>query len=471
MEHRISEFVVEGWTLDGHELSLSSHRGADAFTETITFPIAIEPTPAVGRILDLLAVVAGVSYAKACAPATLHHPSIALTGDGVEAVRAVYDEGLREFALTAGFGLPVPVTYPGEPTMVEGGPSTATGEDTAGVRTEAVDPLGSARPMIPLGAGRDSSLVTLALRHLDPLLVSIGHNRFADRVAGELGLELLTVERRIAPRLLELNAAGAPNGHVPVTAINSLISVVLAEHLGGLPVVMANERGASAPTRHVDGVAVNHQFSKSARFEVLLRRAIASTGSRVRYGSVLRDAPEQRIARAFALRGTPLHGAFMSCNRAMVRDPARRSDGWCGDCPKCRSVYLSLAPFLEPAAMAAIFGTDLLADTGQTDGFVDLVSADAKPFECVAEIAEARQAAAELIGLPAWSGHPGVVALAGELGRIEAGPDPAGPHDAAIHDRALHDTAGNAADGGAGLGEEGRLPAELYSLVERFLDV
>lgn len=467
MEQHVSDFEIEGWTLDGRELELISRRGPDRFVEIIRFPMAIEPSPAVARLVDLLAVVAGVSYVKACAPATVRHRSLRLTAAGAEVAGAVHDEGLREFALTAGFGLPVPVTYHAE----EISPPTTPG-------------AGSARPLIPLGAGRDSSVVTLALAPLDPLLVTIGQNRFAERIAAELGLELLTVERRIAPRLLELNAAGAPNGHVPVTAINSLVSVVLAEHLGGLPVVMANERGASAPTRHVGGIAVNHQFSKSERFELLLRRAIASTGSRVRYGSVLRDAPEQRIARAFALRGTPLHGAFMSCNRAMVRDPAHRSDGWCNDCPKCRSVFLSLAPFLDPAAMTAIFGTDLLADRTQCHRFVELVRPDAKPFECVAEIDEARQAAAELAVSPAWSSHPGVIALAEAIARVEG----SGPHrpgaDGPGTDRPVADDPGadqsgepvpsdRSEGGGAPTAADaaGRLPEELYEMVERFLDV
>lgn len=440
-----SEFVVEGWTLDGRDLALHSRRDSDRFTETVRFPVDIEPGPTVSRLLDLLSVIAGVSYVKACAPASLRHPTVRLTAAGAEAVRAVYDEGLREFAVTAGFGLPVPVGYTGE-EVLPAVPSLPT-------IPEAAPGQGSTRPLIPLGAGRDSSLVTLALAHLDPLLVTIGHNRFAERVAAELGLELLTVERHIAPRLLELNAAGAPNGHVPVTAINSLVSVVLADHLGGLPVVMANERGASAPTRHVDGVPVNHQFSKSGHFEVLLRQAIASTGSAVRYGSVLRDVAEQRIARAFALRSTPLHMAFMSCNRAMVRDPARRSDGWCGACPKCRSVYLSLAPFLQPADLTAIFGADLLADPHQTSGFVDLVRADAKPFECVAEIDEARQAAAELARSPIWSAHPGVIALTAELERSSA-----------VMIEAASPTVDDTDRGGA-------LPEELYELVDRFLHV
>lgn len=418
MDERVSEFVVEGWEVSGSTVSLHARRDDDRFVETIRFPVDLTPTPPIERLLDLLSVIAGVSDVKACAPASVHHPSVTLTAAGIEAARAVYDEGLREFAVTAGFGLPVPVVYHG-------------GRARPDAHGAVPDSPTTERPMIPLGAGRDSSLVTLALRDLDPLLVTVGHNRFADRIADHLGLELLTIERTISPRLLELNAAGAPNGHVPVTAINSLVAVVLAEHLGGLPVVMANERGASSPTRHVDGVAVNHQFSKSHRFEILLQRAIASTGSRVRYGSALRTASEQQIARAFATHGVELHGVFMSCNRAMLRDPARRSAGWCGECPKCRSVYLSLAPFLEPEALTVIFGRDLLDDPAQAAGFIDLVRADAKPFECVAEIDEARHAARAVTASPRWSRHPVVTALASALGDADdtVGPPAGGEPD------------------------------------------
>jgi hypothetical protein len=102
----------------------------------------------------------------------------------------------------------------------------------------------------------------------------------------------------------------------------------------------------------------------------------------------------------------------MSCNRAFVRDPARRSPGWCGDCPKCRSVYLSLAPSMDPAELVAIFGRDLLADPAQIAGFLELVDPDAKPFECVGEIDEARVAVVLLAADDRWRMHPVVAALA-----------------------------------------------------------
>jgi hypothetical protein len=141
-----------------------------------------------------------------------------------------------------------------------------------------------------------------------------------------------------------------------------------------------------------------------------LRAALEPVG--IDYFSALRPWGELPIAAAFAGVPRPVQQAFMSCNRAFIRDPAKRSNGWCGECPKCRSVFLSLAPFMDPAQLAEIFGRDLLADAAQSPGFLDLVDPDAKPFECVGEIDEARIAVALLAGDDRWRAHAVVRTLA-----------------------------------------------------------
>jgi hypothetical protein len=350
----------------------------------------------------LLAVAAGVSYWKAAAP------TVVGLGDGLvldaadrAAMSALYDEGLREFTYANDLPLPRPVDLP-----------SATSR--AAIRDAGT---GGGRMLIPIGAGRDSSLLASVLGAAaaasdaePPLLLAIGDNPYAARVAAATGLDLVVAGRAIDPGLLELNARGAYNGHVPVTAINSLIATVVACATGCGSVVMANERSASQPTRVVDGVEINHQYSKSFAFERLLRSALEPTG--VEYFSALRPWGELPIAAAFAGVPGAVHQAFMSCNRAFVRDPARRSPGWCGECPKCRSVYLSLAPFLDPAELVAIFGRDLLADPAQIPGFLALVDTDAKPFECVGEIDEARVAVALLAADDRWRDRRVVAALA-----------------------------------------------------------
>jgi UDP-N-acetyl-alpha-D-muramoyl-L-alanyl-L-glutamate epimerase len=76
-----------------------------------------------------------------------------------------------------------------------------------------------------------------------------------------------------------------------------------------------------------------------------------------------------------------------SCNKAFkLHDPTAR---WCGDCPKCRFVYLAMAPAMDRARLNHIFGHDLFADPAQVPGFLELLGIDAhKPFECVGEVEE-----------------------------------------------------------------------------------
>jgi len=175
---------------------------------------------------------------------------------------------------------------------------------------------------------------------------------------------------------------------------------------------MAVERSASEETVVIDGVPVNHQYSKSLEFELLIRDLISRhIDPGLSYGSALRPYSELAIARAFAgMSG--YHATFCSCN-TVFRLGDGAGDGWCGHCPKCRFVGLMLAPFLEPEAVTAIVGSDLFADPEQVPGFAALMSRDGKPFECVGERLESAAALRMLSGLPRWRDTPVVRALAG----------------------------------------------------------
>jgi hypothetical protein len=86
-----------------------------------------------------------------------------------------------------------------------------------------------------------------------------------------------------------------------------------------------------------------------------------------------------------------------SCNKAFkLHDPTAR---WCGDCPKCRFVFLAMAPFIPRERLARIFGKDLFADPAQIPGYLELLGIDAhKPFECVGEVEESVVALSMLDG-------------------------------------------------------------------------
>jgi hypothetical protein len=238
----------------------------------------------------------------------------------------------------------------------------------------------------------------------------VNPNRVIAEVNAASGLPGLTARRRLDPRLFELNKAGALNGHIPVTAINSLIAIATAVWHGLGPVVMSNERSASDPNLTWNGHEVNHQWSKGVAAEGLLRSAvIAHAGLTEPYFSLLRSLSELHIARLFA-RHTGYDDVVTSCNKAFkLHDPTMR---WCGDCPKCRFVFLAMAPFMERPRLARIFARDLFADPAQVPGYLELLGIDAhKPFECVGEVEESLVALTLISEQEQWRDSPVLTAL------------------------------------------------------------
>lgn len=355
----------------------------------------------------LLHLAAGVSYFKAAAPPELIVETGGLRPAEARLVSDLYDKGLREFAYGNGIESVAPrLSSHGQP------PDPAPAPPSPGLA-------------VPIGGGKDSIVVLEALRRRHPVLVSVNPGHAARRVAHAAGLDLLTVERRIDPHLFELNAAGALNGHVPITAIVSLIVVAAGYLFGFDTTVMALESSADEPTRvlhDAEGrpVEVNHQWSKSSECEAELAETLhESVHPGVRYLSALREVDELDIARAFAGMSR-YHDGFRSCNRAFRLSGAE--DGWCRDCPKCRFVYLALATALDRPDMVKIFGGDMLADDAQVDGFAALLEADRKPFECVGTVRETAQALKTLAADPRWQDAPVVQSLAGQA-RAVAAPD------------------------------------------------
>jgi UDP-N-acetyl-alpha-D-muramoyl-L-alanyl-L-glutamate epimerase len=345
------------------------------FTETIMLPVPPGPATApeaLRRVLDLLHVVAGVSYFKVGAPRRVVAPT-PVPAAAREFFTAIYTEGMAEYAYRNQLPhvLELTVEVPGE--------------------TELAAPVDNAhgRPLSAVGGGKDSIVTLEILRAagLDPVPFSVNPNPVIKNVNAASGLTALAARRQLDPRLFELNKAGALNGHIPVTAINSLIAVATAVWHGLGPVVMSNERSASDPNLIWNGHEVNHQWSKGVTAEGLLRAAVtAHAGLTEPYFSLLRSLSELHIAQLFA-RHDAYDDVVTSCNKAFkLHDPTAR---WCGDCPKCRFVFLAMAPAMDRARLTHIFGHDLFADPAQIPGFLELLGIDAhKPFECVGEVEE-----------------------------------------------------------------------------------
>lgn len=383
------------------DYALTGPDGEQRFTEAVTLPLPAEPVSdetaaTLARVLELLHVVAGVSYYKAAAPPRLVLPA-PLGAAAADLVTAVYTKGLAEYAYRNQL-----------PHVLELRPEVPAGS------VEAAAPLDNSdrRPLSAVGGGKDSIVTLEALRRagFDPVPFSVNPNHVIVSVNEASDLVPLAARRRIDPVLFDLNAAGARNGHIPVTAINSLIAVATAVLHGLGPVVMSNERSASDPNLVWQGHEINHQWSKGVEAEGLLRAALAEhAGLTEPYFSLLRSLSELHIARLFA--DTDRYDAVVtSCNAAFkLRDASER---WCRDCPKCRFVFLAMAPFMPRERLTAIFGGDLLADESQIPGYRELLGVDGhKPFECVGEVEESVVALSLLAEQEQWRDAPVIRAL------------------------------------------------------------
>ena len=412
------EFVVDRTVVDGARLELHYAVGTSHhFVEVVEFEsdLPVEGSAEfadVQRAVRVLHLIAGVSYYKSIAPTTISVP--ALNQAERSLVMAMYDEGLREFAYLNGLGVPLPVDLHERPGSAPPGTALAGTVQTRSPRTGS---------LIPIGGGKDSALVADLVP--DGVLMAVNAKGAHVHLAEHLGRPLVRVQRTLDPQLRDLVAAGALNGHVPVTAINSAVAVIVAAAMGLRDVLMGLERSASEPTIVVDGVEVNHQFSKSAHAEELLRAAFDPAG--VRYLSLLRPMTELAIGTSVAGRGLAVD--IVSCNRAFTvwnENESSRSQRPCGDCAKCLFTALMLAPSLTPEQVQEHFGRPLLDEPEHLDPVRELWSSE-KPFDCVGERHESAAAVALLSRLPQWRDQMIPSVLADEalsvLAEVDAEPE------------------------------------------------
>jgi len=365
----------------------------DELIEKIHFPDAPTLPPeradAFARALQLLHLIAGVSYYKAGVPPTIEVIDGPLDDATADVLDALYLHGLAEFAYRNGLDLRERIAFP-----------------RGGSALPAATSLGlPQRTLVPIGGGKDSLVAVEALKAIggDATAVWVGNSPLIAACAERTGLPMLNIQRELAPGLFELNRLGAWNGHIPVTAVNSAILAVAAVLYGYDSIAFANERSASVATLEYDGLQVNHQWSKGYAFEQLLGDWLHThVAADLDYCSLLRPYSELAITRAFA-KLTPYFDTFSSCNRNFKLLGPKPADRWCGQCPKCHFVFLALAPFLSKPRLLGIFGRNLLDDETQSAGFDALMEyQDHKPFECVGEGAEARAAMFALSQRPEW---------------------------------------------------------------------
>lgn len=387
-------FVRCGYAEGVAELAYAFDDGPE-LVERIRFPnaptLAESRKPAFAAALRLLHLIAGISYYKAGIPQRIEVETGALDAAGADLLDALYLHGLAEFAYRNKLDLRGRIAFP---------------RAAAGAGPVVVALGLPHRTLVPIGGGKDSLVVVESLKALGGEMTAtwVGASPLIAAVAERTGLPTLNIGRELAPVLFDYNRMGAWNGHIPVTAINAAILACAAILYGFDAIAFANERSASAATLEYAGQQVNHQWSKGWAFERMfadyLRTHVVTD---LDFFSLLRPFSELAVTRAFAQTGAAYFDVFSSCNRNFRILGPKPSDRWCGHCPKCHFVFLALAPFLPKTRLLQIFGSNLLDDEAQAQGFDALIEyRDHKPFECVGEAAEARVAFATLAARPEW---------------------------------------------------------------------
>jgi len=331
------------------------------------------------RALFNLHLIGGISYYKAYCPKEILVKSGQLNEVEAAFWNKLYTQGLGEFFYENKLDFRGLVQFPVTP----------------GFQFEAIPADLPRKSLVPLGGGKDSIVACELMRRrgMDFDLFNLSGHHVAKDVAEVMEKELIIVKRTLSEKLFELNAAGAMNGHIPITAYVSFLSVLMALLYGYDSVVFANEASANYGNVKLHGIMVNHQYSKSLEFEQDLGKYLAQyLCPSLRVFSLVRPWYELRIAKEYAGL-MEYHQVATSCNRNFKIHGDKPATRWCGECPKCAFVFAILAPFMDKERLIDIFAKNLFADESLLPLFKELAGVkDFKPFECVGTPDEIRTA-------------------------------------------------------------------------------
>ena len=359
------------------------------------------------RMLFALHIIGGISYYKTALPTSIHIASGALSKAESGFWHDVYEHGLGEFFFRNNIDFRGLIKFP----LGKRDPKDPLTNPIARVRTLTHQyrpkPIREQRLLVPIGGGKDSLVTVELLRNAGAkvTLLRMGSHPIIDELADIAGLPMLTIKRTLAPALFDLNAKGALNGHVPITAYLSVLATLTAIVYDFDGVVMSNERSANEGSVSFKGMDINHQWSKSIDFEKAFRTFLReSIGTSTEYFSLLRPLSELKVAEIYAKTSTYFTTAT-SCNRNWkILDDEPMAGRWCCECPKCAFVYAILAAWLPAETMQRMFGRNLFADASLVPLYRELLGVEHfKPFECVGTPEETKAAMLMAMKKPGYS--------------------------------------------------------------------
>ena len=350
------------------------------FTEKISFPPVVirPPEPLLKSILDNLMLILGISYWKAYCPKEIVIESNFLTKEQAKFWNLVYTKGLGEFFYKNKIDFRGLVKFPFNENAV----------------SAPTDFPRKNRSLLGLGGGKDSIVVAeiLKLQNKDFDLI-IGVSGIQQEVALAIGKKPIIVKRELDSKLFDINMeSGVYNGHVPVSVYYAFLGLMACAFYDYKDFVVGNEKSANYGNVEYLGEMINHQWSKSEEFEKLFNDYVGKfmTPS-IKYSSPLRDMTELQVVEKF-VEYPQYFKVFSSCNRNFrINNPSQKK--WCGECPKCLFVFISLAAFLPKEEVLNIFDKNLFEDKNLIPLFEELAGVrNFKPFECVGTKEEVEEA-------------------------------------------------------------------------------
>ncbi len=342
------------------------------------------------NVLRGLWIACGMSYYKAFCPEQLEIKDHALNASEAAFFEKLYVHGLGEFAFRNDLDLRDKIKFPFS-ALKNNVPQLTLPVKTA----------------IPIGGGKDSLVTVEQLKETqkDLVLVRVNRHQPIEDCIELSGLPDLFFERKLDPKLFELNKQdGVYNGHVPITSIISFILAAGSIIYGYDAIAFSNEKSANQGNTKMGDLDINHQYSKSLEFEADFQNYLTQNCFEgLHYYSHLRAFSELEIAQMF-VKTDKYDAVFTSCNRnfKLIKSGVN-VPRWCGDCPKCRFVFLALATAMEKERLLSVFGKNMLDEVSQLSGYQELTGETGlKPWECVGEIEESQEAAQLLKQKSEW---------------------------------------------------------------------
>lgn len=376
------KFYFTWYTFDPHTLKASFFYSFDHeidFVEHIDFActelqhIAVIDTDIMNTLLFHLSLALGISYYKLFPTKDLIVETGQLNKEQQAFWKNFYTQGLGEFFYT-------------NKLSPHGRIHFVNGEKTLSTKFFSAT---SSIPMIAIGWGKDSlvSVEFIKKLHIPFYTSTFGKEYYLHKIVGDtIWVPRLLMIRTIDPKVFDMNQQWYYNGHVPISGIIAFVLTTAAYLYDYAYIIMSNEKSANEGNTFLDGVAINHQRSKSYEFESDFNQYIrAYISPNLQYFSLLRGMYEINIAKFFA-QYSQYFPLFSSCNNnfKIIERNKTSNHRRCGVCPKCAFVYTTLRPFLSAEDTQKIFSQEIYENIMLIPLYKELLGIDGiKPFECV----------------------------------------------------------------------------------------